>query len=221
MTASLATPIFESCTDMQILPCGVSYPVMVPIETMMDQARRLGGLITETKKLVWYAGDMIEAAERMHGEEGAQIIAEFQKVGLSTQYLRDAHWIAGRFPHAHRREALTPNHHKAVVALINITNDDPEHSTYFEVARSKLLLAEEKGWSAATLRQHVKEYIEGQEAKAKDEKPLTKEERIEQEYENTLMTCSHVVASLVSDLEDAANVCTFDDVVEFIKEWRP
>jgi len=217
-TTALAAPIFES-TDLSILPCGVEYAVFVPLEKTLGHARSLGELIRQSRNLEWFVGDLLNASEGMYGEEWAQVSAELEACGISIKYQKTAMWISGQFPPVHRNAALTCGHHKSVVKLIGLTGSKDDGVPYYELAVSVLRKAEENGWSAAQLREYVKErYL----TKPEKTEHVTPEQQREREYETQLMTARHAVELLVDELEQVEQeTFTKDEVVELIKKWRP
>jgi hypothetical protein len=72
------------------------------------------GLIAMAQASMWWVGDWLLYGEHAYGEKYAQAV---EATGYALSTLKNAQWVADRFPPDERREELSHSHHRAVASL--------------------------------------------------------------------------------------------------------
>lgn len=95
-----------------VAECGLTLPDGLPFA----EWAAVGGLIGRIRRAsLWWVGDWLNYGERVYGESYAQAM---DATGLDYGTLRNAAWVASRFPLSRRRDNLSFAHHQAVAPLL-------------------------------------------------------------------------------------------------------
>jgi hypothetical protein len=117
---------------------GLQFPRQLPFERWLGIGRQLSESCTSS---AWCLGDWLAYGETCFN---GRYRAAIELTSLDYQTLRNYAWVAKRFSHSRRRDALSFGHHAEVAAL-----PEPEQEFW-------LRKAEELAWSVKQLRREVR-----------------------------------------------------------------
>lgn len=123
--------------------------LVIPEDLSYDAWAEMGQpLIRIAQASMWWIGDWLLFGERKYGEKYSQAI---EATGYALSTLKNAQWVADRFPPDQRREDVTFSQHKTIAGLDPkpraelLARAAEEHMTEGELAgRVKAIKAAEK-----------------------------------------------------------------------------
>lgn len=135
--ARVAPPI-ELHPSVRVTKSGLLFTKAPSLSSWEDIGRRVTSVVDSS---TWWIADWLVYGESMFGDRYLEAI---EKTSLRYQTLRNYAWVARRFDHSRRRDALSFGHHSEVAAL-----EIPEQDYW-------LRKAEELSWSRNQLRKQVR-----------------------------------------------------------------
>lgn len=134
--------------------------LVIPEDLSYDAWAEMGQpLVRIAQASMWWIGDWLLFGERKYGEKYSQAI---EATGYALSTLKNAQWVADRFPPDQRREDVTFSQHKTIAGLDPkpraelLARAAEEHMTEGELAgRVKAIKAAEKSPSETKAAQGV------------------------------------------------------------------
>jgi hypothetical protein len=131
-------PLIELHPSVRVTKSGLLFTKAPSLSSWEDIGRRVTSVVNSS---TWWIADWLVYGESMFGDRYLEAI---EKTSLRYQTLRNYAWVARRFDHSRRRDALSFGHHSEVAVL-----EIPEQDYW-------LRKAEELSWSRNQLRKQVR-----------------------------------------------------------------